>query len=52
MERDELYATFNMGIGFCLVVDPNSVAEVTEQVKLHNPSPIGKVVAGEGVRLS
>lgn len=52
VERDELYATFNMGIGFCLVVDPNSVAEVTEQVKLHNPSPIGKVVAGEGVRLS
>lgn len=49
---DEMYRTFNMGIGFCLIVDPGSEDEILESTRLHNPKRIGLVVSSAGVELS
>lgn len=38
--------TFNLGIGFCLIVDPAGVEQVAEAVRDHSPRVIGKVVEG------
>lgn len=49
VSRDELFRVFNMGIGFCLIVDPARVDEVLEVV---GPATvIGEVAAGSGVNL-
>jgi phosphoribosylformylglycinamidine cyclo-ligase len=45
---DEMFATFNMGIGFCLVVDPAAVQGVFTGLETHHPVVIGEV-DGEGV---
>ena len=42
---EEMLRTFNLGIGFCLVVDPNGIDAVTEAVAEHQPTVIGRVVA-------
>ena len=42
---EEMRRTFNLGIGFCLVVDPNGIDDVTEAVAEHQPTVIGRVVA-------
>jgi phosphoribosylformylglycinamidine cyclo-ligase len=42
---EEMRRTFNLGIGFCLVVDPNGIDPVTEAVAEHQPTVIGRVVA-------
>jgi phosphoribosylformylglycinamidine cyclo-ligase len=34
--QQEMYHTFNMGIGFCLVVDPKDVVEVQSLLRVHN----------------
>ncbi len=52
VSRDEMLATFNMGIGFCLVVDPGAVAEVLEATSSYDPWPAGLVTAGDGVALA
>lgn len=52
VERDELFATFNMGIGFCLVVPPEAVAAVSGAVADHSPVVIGEVRTGSGVTLA
>lgn len=47
----EMYSTFNMGIGFCLVVDPEAGLGVVEATTSHSARVIGGIVAGEGVSL-
>jgi phosphoribosylformylglycinamidine cyclo-ligase len=42
---EEMRRTFNLGIGFCLVVDPIGIDAVTEAVAEHQPTVIGRVVA-------
>ena len=49
--QPEMWSTFNMGIGFCLVVDPDAAAGVISSASAHEGRVIGKVVAGEGVTL-
>ncbi len=45
--RDELFRVFNMGIGFCLIVERESAEEVLRLAG----SVIGEVVSGSGVGL-
>jgi phosphoribosylformylglycinamidine cyclo-ligase len=47
----EMWSTFNMGIGFCLIVDPARVNDVMERASNHDPRVIGEVRAGDGVTL-
>ena len=49
MPREEMFRTFNMGIGFCLVVDPEGLDEVLEATAEHEPGVIGVVSAGGGL---
>lgn len=49
--EDEMRRTFNLGVGFCLVVDPNAVEGVLELTALHDSRPIGVVTADPGVAL-
>jgi phosphoribosylformylglycinamidine cyclo-ligase len=48
--ENDLFATFNMGIGMVLVVSPEVAGEVAGRTS-HAALPIGRVVAGGGVRL-
>jgi phosphoribosylformylglycinamidine cyclo-ligase len=50
--EDEMYRTFNMGIGFCLIIDPHASSEILENVHLHNPKQIGRIIPNEGIRLA
>jgi phosphoribosylformylglycinamidine cyclo-ligase len=47
----EMRRTFNLGIGFCLVVDPDSEDEIMETVSLHDPVSLGVVAPSDGVVL-
>jgi len=47
----EMWSTFNMGIGFCLVVAPDAAESVMSAASAHQGRVIGKIVAGEGVTL-
>jgi phosphoribosylformylglycinamidine cyclo-ligase len=47
----EMWSTFNMGIGFCLVVDPEHVEGALESLSSHTPRIVGEVGPGEGVTL-
>ncbi|MEX0698769.1 MAG: phosphoribosylformylglycinamidine cyclo-ligase [Acidimicrobiia bacterium] len=49
VSREDMLRTFNMGIGFCLVVDPSGLDEVLEATAEHQPTVIGAVTAGEGL---
>ncbi|MGH8947171.1 MAG: phosphoribosylformylglycinamidine cyclo-ligase [Acidimicrobiia bacterium] len=49
--EDEMYRVFNMGIGFCLVVDPRGLDEVLSIVGAHQPMTLGEIVIGKGVSL-
>lgn len=51
VSRSDMLSTFNMGVGFCLVVDPDRVDEVAAATAEHQPKVIGAVVAGDGVDL-
>jgi phosphoribosylformylglycinamidine cyclo-ligase len=50
VERDEMYHTFNMGIGMVLVVNAGSAAEVmaVPQVQKFSPRRIGRITGGSG----
>ncbi len=50
--RDEMLSTFNMGLGFCLMVEPSSVDEVMAAVSDHSPWVAGGVTSGSGVELT
>ena len=47
----EMWSTFNMGIGFCLVVAPDAVESVISTAPAHEGRVIGKIVPGDGVTL-
>lgn len=47
--REEMLRTFNMGIGFCLVVDPDGLQEVLDATAEHGPIVIGAVTAGKAL---
>jgi len=50
--EDEMFRTFNMGIGFCLVIDSNALDDVAVAVGQHDPTVIGRITTGDGVHLS
>jgi len=47
----EMWSTFNMGIGFCLVVTPDAAESVIATVSAHEGRVIGEIGVGEGVAL-
>jgi phosphoribosylformylglycinamidine cyclo-ligase len=49
--EEEMFATFNMGIGFALVIDRAGVDSVLSAVETHRPVVIGQVGSGSGVVL-
>ncbi|MBW3666462.1 MAG: phosphoribosylformylglycinamidine cyclo-ligase [Actinobacteria bacterium] len=49
--EDEMYRVFNMGIGFCLVVEADGVGAVMSTLGDHEPMTLGEVVDGRGVEL-
>jgi len=53
VSEKEMYRTFNMGIGFCVVVDDEDVEKVIEICKKHGMKAfkIGRVVREEGVKI-
>ena len=51
VSRAEMWSTFNMGIGFCLVAAADAAESVTLTASAHQGRVIGEVVAGEGVAL-
>lgn len=42
---ETMWNTFNMGIGMCLIVQPDCVKDVMDALKWYNPTVIGKIVA-------
>jgi len=53
IETSEMFATFNMGIGMMMVVDPAQVETVKAQITAagENAYEIGKITEGKGVTL-
>ena len=53
VKRDEMYRTFNMGIGMILVVAPENLHEVEHSLERRGETSylIGSIVPGEGVAL-
>lgn len=49
VSRQEMFNTFNMGIGFCLVVSPDKVEEVMAGTSKHESLPIGRVTTNPGL---
>lgn len=52
VEQTEMFETFNMGIGFCLIVDRAAVPSTLAAVRLHDPVEIGKVTRQGTITLS
>lgn len=50
--EEEMHRTFNLGIGFCLVVDPRAVESALATTALHSPRLIGEVTTYPGVELT
>jgi phosphoribosylaminoimidazole (AIR) synthetase len=46
-----MFRTFNMGIGFCLVVETDVVDDVLAASR-HEPRVIGRITTGNGVTLT
>ena len=53
IETSEMFATFNMGIGMMMIVNPADVEEVKNQINKagENAYEIGEIVEGKGVTL-
>lgn len=53
IETSEMFATFNMGIGMMMVVNPADVEEVKNQINAagENAFEIGRITEGKGVTL-
>ena len=51
VSRHEMWRTFNMGIGFCLVVDPEGRDTVLQATAEHDSVVIGAVTAGGGLTI-
>lgn len=52
VDEDDMRRTFNLGIGFCLVVDPAGVEAVLAATATHDSRVIGRVHPGSGVELT
>jgi phosphoribosylformylglycinamidine cyclo-ligase len=50
--EDEMFSTFNMGIGFCVIVEPSAVGEAIAGLSQHQAKPIGIVSETPGFRLA
>lgn len=51
VDREEMLKTFNMGIGFCLVVDGSRIDSIVKALGPHDPLEIRRVTSRTGVRL-
>jgi phosphoribosylformylglycinamidine cyclo-ligase len=53
IELKEMFSTFNMGIGMMMAVDEDKADKIVSLLrsKGENPSVIGRIVKGEGVRI-
>lgn len=51
VEEAEMYKTFNMGIGFCLILDPTRVDDVADGLSEHKPTVIGSVTDNGSVQI-
>lgn len=51
VDRDEMFRTFNMGIGFCLIADPEGVDHLLTATERFSSSVIGEVTNSPGVAL-
>ncbi len=51
VSEDEMRLTFNLGVGFCLVVSAESLDGVIEATSHHSPAVIGEVTPSPGVVL-
>lgn len=53
VSEEEMYRTFNMGVGFCIIVDEKDVGKTIEICKKYNTKAfeIGKVVNKRGVNM-
>jgi phosphoribosylformylglycinamidine cyclo-ligase len=51
VENKEMYRTFNMGIGFCVVSPKNNVTKIQNIFKKHRLTSyeIGKIISKKGV---
>jgi phosphoribosylformylglycinamidine cyclo-ligase len=51
IHRDEMFRTFNMGVGFVVIVDAARAGDVIDLLahQRHESWPIGRVVEGDGV---
>jgi phosphoribosylformylglycinamidine cyclo-ligase len=51
VEKEEMYKTFNMGIGFCIIVPKNEEAVISQIFKKHgfHGKQIGKIIEKKGV---
>jgi len=52
VSQEEMRRTFNLGIGFCLIVPDVAVEEVLDATAEHDPRVIGRVAHGEGVTIN
>ena len=54
VSEKEMYRTFNMGVGFCVVVDTGDIDNVIETCKKHNTKAfkIGEAAKEEGVNIN
>lgn len=51
VDRDDMFRTFNMGIGFCLIADPEGVDHLLTATERFSSSVIGEVTNSPGVAL-
>lgn len=50
--EEEMRRTFNLGIGFCLVIEAGAIEDVMSITAPHDPAVIGKLSTGDGVLLT
>ena len=43
VEVDEMYRTFNMGAGFCIIAKPENVSKIIEITKIWSPFVLGRI---------